>query len=62
MEHVSDHDLERRHLGMIGGAELKALEEHILHCGLCVDRAMEASDYVDAVRAAIIRGNFDLRI
>jgi hypothetical protein len=61
MEHISDHDLERYHLGMIGDeAELAPLEEHLLGCPRCVERAEEAAAYVDTLRAAIITGNFDL--
>jgi hypothetical protein len=33
-------------------AELAALEEHLLWCGTCVDRAEATARYVDAVRAA----------
>ena len=59
MEHLSDTDLERYYLGMIpDGQELAALEEHLLICGECVDRAEEAQDHVDNIRAGIIRGNF----
>ena len=51
--HVCDHDLERYHLGMVkDGAELAALEEHLLSCGACVGRAEASARYVDAVRAA----------
>ena len=51
--HICDHDLERYHLGMVKDeAELAALEEHLLWCGACVDRAEAAAQYVDAVRAA----------
>lgn len=60
MEHISDHDLERYHLGMVSGAELDVLEEHIVGCATCPDRAMGAADYVDAIRAGVIRGEFDL--
>ena len=61
MEHISDHDLERYHLGMVvDEAELAPLEEHLLSCPKCVERAEEAADYVDALRAAIIVGNWDL--
>ena len=52
-DHIDDHDLERYHLGMVKDeAELAALEEHLLSCGACVDRAEAAAQYVDAVRAA----------
>jgi hypothetical protein len=51
--HICDHDLERYHLGMVKDeAELAALEEHLLWCCACVDRAEAAAQYVDAVRAA----------
>jgi hypothetical protein len=53
VEHISEHELERYHLGMVQDErELAALEEHLLSCGGCVERASLAADYVDAVRAA----------
>jgi hypothetical protein len=53
--HISDHDLERYYLGMVTDeAELAILEEHILACASCAERADEAQDYVDAMRAAAI--------
>ena len=57
---ISDHDLERYHLGMVTGAVLEALEDHIICCGECADRAAQAGSYVDAIRAGIITGNLDL--
>ena len=61
MEHISDHDLERYQLGrVVGEAELAPLEEHLLACPGCVERAEEAAAYVQALQAAIIMGNFDL--
>jgi hypothetical protein len=33
-------------------AELAALEEHIIACGSCAERADEAQVYVDAMRVA----------
>ena len=53
--HISDDDLERYYLGMITQeAELAPLEEHILGCPLCAERAEEAQDYVDIMRAALL--------
>ena len=50
-EHISDHDLERYYLGMVTEEEeLATLEEHLLWCPSCVERAEEAQDYVDAMR------------
>ena len=54
MEHLSDHDLERYHLGMIHEeAELAPFEEHLLACGDCATRAAQVADYADAIRAAV---------
>jgi anti-sigma factor RsiW len=59
--HISDHDLERYHLGLVTDeAELARLEEHVLGCPHCADQAQEIAAYVDTLRAAIITGNFDL--
>jgi hypothetical protein len=62
MEHISDHDLERYYLGMVpdDGPEEQTIEEHLLWCRECVTRAEAGDRYVDAIRAAIIAGNFDL--
>lgn len=61
MTHVSDDDLERYHLGeVVNEIELAFLEEHLLICPECVHKAEFADDYVDALRAAIIGGRFDL--
>lgn len=60
MEHVSDDDLERYYLGRITDeAELAQLQEYLLACDECVKGAEESDAYIDAIRAAIIRGNFD---
>jgi hypothetical protein len=51
--HIDDHDLERYHLGKVtDAAELAKLEEHLLWCGGCLERAEAIAQYVDAVRAA----------
>ena len=61
MGHISDDDLECYHLGKIlGEAELAPFEEHLLVCAACAERAEEAAQYVDAMRAALIAGYFDL--
>ena len=61
MPHISDHDLERYHLGMVTDEdELAALEEHYLGCPECAKRAEEVAGYVDAIRAGIVKGDFDL--
>ena len=61
MEHISDHNLERYHLGMVADEpELAPLEEHLLACPQCAIRAEEVSEYVDTLCAAIVNGDFDL--
>ena len=62
MNHISDHDLERYHLGMVTEeSELAQIEEHLLGCTDCVRRAEESADYIDVIRAGIIAGNWDRR-
>ena len=41
-------------------AELAMIEEHLLWCSQCVEAAEEAARYVDTIRVAIVRGDFDL--
>ena len=61
MEHLSDHDLERYHLGMVKEeSELAPFEEHLLGCAACAKRAEESAQYVDTIRAALVAGKFDL--
>lgn len=61
MDHISETDLERYYLGMIpDGPELARIEHHLLVCSECLGRAQASDDYVDAIRAAIIIGDFDL--
>ena len=61
MDHISDHDLECYHLGMIRDeAELTPFEEHLLSCAECAERAEETAESVDTIRGAIIAGDFDL--
>jgi len=53
--HPSDTYLERYCLGMIPeGAELDALEEHLLICGEYVDRTQASGAYVERIRAALV--------
>ena len=57
--HISDHDFERYHLGMLPDEEVSLLEEHYLGCARCAERAQEIADYIDALRGSIILGNYD---
>jgi hypothetical protein len=61
MNHISDHDLERYHFGMVTDEEESAaIEEHYLGCPKCAELAEKSAQYVDTIRAAIIAGNLDL--
>jgi hypothetical protein len=60
-QHLSDEHLERLYLGKVADeSELAALEEHLLACSSCAQRAEKAEKYVDAIRGAILEGGFDL--
>lgn len=59
LTHLSDTDLERYYLGMVREPELTALEQHIVGCGECAQRAEDAQDYVDAMRVAIIDSDLE---
>ena len=51
MGHINDHDLERYHLGMVWKrAGLAPLEEHLLACAECAERAEAVAVYVDNMR------------
>jgi hypothetical protein len=51
---ISDHDLERCYLGMIvDERDLVVLEEHLIMCAECVERAQASDAYVDQIRATI---------
>jgi hypothetical protein len=51
--HLADEGLERYHLGKITDLpEEEALEQHLLICPACVDRANECASYIDAMREA----------
>jgi hypothetical protein len=59
-EHISDEDLERYYLDMVKDeTELAPLEEHLLWCHKCVDRAEASERFVDAIRVALLRVNDD---
>ena len=51
--HISDDDLERYVMGAVKEeGELAALEEHLLVCGQCIERADEARQYIATRNAA----------
>lgn len=55
-EHISDDDLERYVLGMVKDeAELEPLEQHLLVCAECIDRAEETFHYVGTMKRGLTR-------
>ena len=40
---------------------MDALEEHLLICGECVDRAQASDAYIEGIRAALVKGGFGSR-
>jgi hypothetical protein len=47
VNHISNHNLERRYLGMITDeSESAPLEEHLLACPACVEPAESTQDYM----------------
>jgi hypothetical protein len=54
--HISDDDLERYAMGTVKVAgELATIEEHLLACGWCIDRAENTEGYIGNMRAALAR-------
>jgi hypothetical protein len=54
--HISDDDLERLILGTITEeSELAPLEEHLLVCADCIERAEQTKAYVRTMRGALQR-------
>ncbi len=52
--HPSDDDLERYLMGQTQDEdELARLEEHLIGCPACVERAEAMTDYIAAVKAAL---------
>ncbi len=61
LEHISDEDLERYHLGMVRDELERAhIRGHLLLCSECANRAKNTANYVNAMRTAMIEEDFDL--
>jgi anti-sigma factor RsiW len=55
MEHISDEDLELYCLGRATNEQLAPIEEHLLECPECVERAEALLEAIDTLRAALWR-------
>lgn len=54
LKHVQDEDLERYCLGTITEeAEIAPIEEHLMVCSECIDRAQAQDAYIRAVKGAL---------
>ena len=52
--HISDDDLERYAMGTVKDeGELARLEEHLLVCGQCIERAEKNEECIESIRAAL---------
>jgi hypothetical protein len=53
-DHIAEDYMERYLLGKVTQEEeLALLEEHLLKCGQCIERAEENKEYVKTIRAAL---------
>lgn len=50
--HISEDKLERYHMDRVREPEVSALEEHLIGCPFCVQRASLTAEYVEAMRRA----------
>ncbi len=53
--HLLDDELEEYILGILPATRLDAVEEHILFCPVCLDRAEEMESFIHAARQAMER-------
>jgi anti-sigma factor RsiW len=53
--HLQDDELEEYILGILPPARLDPVEEHILFCSACLDRAEEIESFILAARQAMER-------
>jgi hypothetical protein len=54
-EHATEEMLEAYSLGTLSEAEVEVLEEHLLICPGCQDRATEMDVFVERIRAAAVK-------
>jgi anti-sigma factor RsiW len=52
-EHPDERNLEKYLLGALRQAEADRIEEHLLVCHACVDKASELGDYIRALRKTL---------
>jgi len=52
-EHPDENYLEKYLLDALGQAEADRIEEHLLVCHACVDKANELRDYIRALRKTL---------
>jgi hypothetical protein len=52
-EHPDENNLEKYLLGALGQTEADRIEEHLLVCHACVDKANELRDYIRSLRKTL---------
>ena len=62
MTHFSDDELEQYCLGRLSDPVLTRVEEHLLWCHECIDRATASDRYIAALRGGVRRGGFDVEL
>jgi hypothetical protein len=55
-EHPDDESLEKYLLGSLDQHEAKRIEEHLLMCQVCTEKAVKLGDYIRAMRKALETG------
>ena len=59
-EHFLDEELEAYYLGgRFPVPNSMTIEEHLLWCGVCLDRMKEIERYIDEILGGIVSGSFD---
>ena len=60
--HLSTDELEEFHFGRIQGPELRCISEHLEWCLECSERMEAVEHFIMLIRAAAIRGAFEVEL
>ena len=59
-QHLTTEELEEHHFGRIAEPDLTRVEEHLLWCQHCIERAEAIDRFVARIQNGIIRGSFEV--